>query len=85
MHLTFMSSPAWGIFAQFAVTNDSAPMHVLSSCNIPVIGLFGPTDKKLHHAIGNLPLAISTKKSDENMATISIAEVMGKLQRENLI
>ena len=74
-----------GNFAQFAVTNDSAPMHVLSSCNIPVIGLFGPTDKKLHHAIGNLPLAISTKKSDENMATISIAEVMGKLQRENLI
>lgn len=38
--------------ARFAVTNDSAPMHVLSCSGIPVYGLFGPTDWRRTHAVG---------------------------------
>lgn len=38
--------------ARFAVTNDSGPMHALSCAGIPVYGLFGPTDWRRTHAIG---------------------------------
>ncbi|MGE0485054.1 MAG: glycosyltransferase family 9 protein [Gammaproteobacteria bacterium] len=38
--------------AAFAVTNDSGPMHVLSAAGIPVFGLFGPSDWRRNHALG---------------------------------
>lgn len=38
--------------AKFAVTNDSAPMHILSCSQIPVFGLFGPTNWRRAHALG---------------------------------
>jgi ADP-heptose:LPS heptosyltransferase len=41
-----------GRHARFAVTNDSGPMHVLSAAGIPVFGLFGPSDWRRNHAIG---------------------------------
>lgn len=41
-----------GRHARFAVTNDSGPMHVLSAAGIPVFALFGPTDWRRHHALG---------------------------------
>jgi ADP-heptose:LPS heptosyltransferase len=43
---------ALGMLARFAVTNDSAPMHALACAGIPVFGLFGPTDWRRNHAIG---------------------------------
>lgn len=41
-----------GELARFAVTNDSAPMHALACAGIPVFGLFGPTNWRRNHAIG---------------------------------
>jgi ADP-heptose:LPS heptosyltransferase len=38
--------------AEFAVTNDSGPMHVLSAAGIPVYAFFGPTDWRRSHALG---------------------------------
>lgn len=38
--------------AAFAVTNDSGPMHVLAASGIPVFGLFGPSDWRRNHALG---------------------------------
>ena len=44
-----------GKFATFAVTNDSAPMHILSSCNIPVFGiLVHPTKISIMQLATNL-------------------------------
>ncbi len=38
--------------AAFAVTNDSGPMHVLAAAGIAVFGLFGPSDWRRNHALG---------------------------------
>ncbi|MGH7197742.1 MAG: lipopolysaccharide heptosyltransferase II, partial [Candidatus Omnitrophota bacterium] len=35
---------------QVFVSSDSAPMHIASSVNVPLIALFGPTDPKRHLA-----------------------------------
>ncbi|MBI1731890.1 MAG: glycosyltransferase family 9 protein [Gammaproteobacteria bacterium] len=50
---------ALGTKAQFAVTNDSAPMHALACAGIPVFGLFGPSDWRRNHAIGQAANVIS--------------------------
>ena len=74
-----------GKFAIFAVTNDSAPMHILSSCNIPVFGIFGPSNKNIHHAISNKFRAISTEKSGDDIASISISKVWSELKQKKLV
>jgi ADP-heptose:LPS heptosyltransferase len=38
--------------AEFAVVNDSAPMHILSASPLPVYALFGPTDWRRSHGLG---------------------------------
>ena len=38
--------------AEFAVVNDSAPMHVLAAAGLPVYAFFGPTDWRRSHAPG---------------------------------
>lgn len=38
--------------ARFAVTNDSGPMHVMAAAGIPIYGLFGPSDWRRNHALG---------------------------------
>lgn len=45
--------------ACFAVTNDSGPMHVLSAAGIPVFGLFGPSDWRRNHALGQAERVIA--------------------------
>ncbi|MFO1434820.1 MAG: glycosyltransferase family 9 protein [Gammaproteobacteria bacterium] len=49
--------------ARFAVTNDSGPMHVLSAAGIPVYGLFGPTDWRRCHAMGQRERALANSES----------------------
>jgi len=43
---------ALGQRAAFAITNDSGPMHVLSSADLRVYAFFGPTDWQRSHALG---------------------------------
>ena len=43
---------ALGQRAAFAITNDSGPMHVLSTAGLPVYAFFGPTDWRRSHALG---------------------------------
>jgi len=38
--------------ARFAITNDSGPMHLLSTAGLPVYAFFGPTDWRRSHALG---------------------------------
>jgi ADP-heptose:LPS heptosyltransferase len=49
---TLLELAALGRRAAFAVVNDSAPMHMLSGCGIPVYALFGPTDWRRSHGLG---------------------------------
>ena len=32
----------------FIIANDSGPMHIAAALGVPVLGLFGPTDPKMH-------------------------------------
>lgn len=77
-----------GRHARFAVTNDSAPMHILSCSDIPVFGLFGPTDWVRTHAVGQRdnvitaepsPFADDRKFLPLSMDTISIQKVLDQL------
>ena len=45
--------------ARFALANDSGPMHVLACGNIPVYGLFGPTNWRRNHAVGQRDRVLS--------------------------
>ena len=80
--------------AKFAITNDSAPMHILSCSAIPIYTLFGPTNPKRTHALGqnkrvisvssNFPLDDSKFTPDE-IFKIKLSDVLEKIKRENLI
>jgi ADP-heptose:LPS heptosyltransferase len=43
---------ALGRRAAFAISNDSGPMHLLSTAGLPVYAFFGPTDWQRSHALG---------------------------------
>ena len=51
-------------YAHFAVTNDSGPMHVLAAAAIPVFGLFGPSDWRRNHALGQAQHVIACVDHD---------------------
>jgi ADP-heptose:LPS heptosyltransferase len=85
---------ALGKKAKFAITNDSAPMHILSCSQIPVFGLFGPTYPRRTHALGQLENVISANKimacndndfKAADIADISIDMVLDKLKMNQLI
>jgi len=80
--------------AVFAVTNDSAPMHILSCSEIPVFGLFGPTYARRTHALGQLENVITAQteiaKNDqsfvpEDISNISVDKVINKLKERSLL
>ena len=83
-----------GRHARFAVTNDSAPMHILSCSGIPVFGLFGPTNWRRTHAIGQQANIIVTD-ADTNanqlpaikpdLRQIPVSQVMEKLNTTGLL
>jgi len=49
---SFPELVALGRCCEFAVVNDSGPMHVLAAADVPVYALFGPTDWRRSHALG---------------------------------
>jgi ADP-heptose:LPS heptosyltransferase len=83
-----------GKHARFAVTNDSAPMHILSCSKIPVFGLFGPTYPRRTHALGQFDNVISadTKIAINDLefkpsiiSNITLDMVLNKLKQQKLI
>ena len=66
---------ALGKKALFAVTNDSGPMHVLSCCDIPIYGLFGPTNWRRNHAVGQKEHVISLGLKEEVFAPSSLEKL----------
>jgi ADP-heptose:LPS heptosyltransferase len=83
-----------GKHAKFAITNDSAPMHILSCSQIPVFGLFGPTYPRRTHALGQFSNVISANKhiarndlefKPSDISNISLEMVLNKLKEHKLL
>ncbi len=85
--------------AAFAVVNDSGPMHVISTANIPVYAFFGPTNWKRSHAIGqasrviyhpvecapcHLPVCPSERRH-QCMEAISVESVLARLRQDGVV
>ena len=85
---------ALGRRAAFAVTNDSAPMHILSCAGIPIFSLFGPTNPARNHPLrqcdrvlyagGKFPESDNTF-SPTDLTLIPVEQVMAKIQHETLL
>ena len=72
-----------GRHAVFAVTNDSAPMHILACSGIPVYGLFGPTDWRRTHALGQARHVITAPDGD--LARLSAESVLARLKADGRV
>lgn len=70
---------ALGREARFSVTNDSAPMHILSCSDTPVYALFGPTNPRRNHALGHAERVIYAGPewplNDAAFVPLSIADI----------
>jgi ADP-heptose:LPS heptosyltransferase len=76
--------------AAFAVTNDSGPMHVLSAAGIPVFGLFGPSDWRRNHALGQAERVIACSDrvagdGAENLAALGDERVWERLRAAGVV
>ena len=69
----------------FAVTNDSGPMHVLAASGIPVFGLFGPSDWRRNHALGQARHVINCPDDSANVEHISAEQVWQRLIADQLV
>lgn len=73
--------------AKFFVGNESGPLHIASTCNIPVIALFGPGVRDVFYPIGDHVAIIHYFNEDgieltgeySLMQRISVAEVWGNI------
>jgi ADP-heptose:LPS heptosyltransferase len=85
-----------GRHARFAVTNDSGPMHVLSAAGIPVFALFGPSDWRRNHALGqrdrvivsDVPCAACQRHAVDGhtcLSSIAAGKVVGRIEHEHLL
>ena len=61
---TLLQLVALASHAEFAITNDSGPMHLLACGSIPVYGLFGPSDWRRNHAVGKIDHVISLNRDE---------------------
>jgi ADP-heptose:LPS heptosyltransferase len=69
-------------------------MHILSCANIPIYGLFGPTNPRRTHALGQKNRVINASSyfplSDDKfnpgkISQITLSHVLEKIKRDNLI
>ena len=76
--------------ARCAVTNDSGPMHLLACGAIPVYGLFGPTDWRRNHAIGQRDHVLSLNRHESafrptRLAELSARQALQQLEQDGVI
>lgn len=69
--------------AAFAVTNDSAPMHAIAAAGIPVFALFGPTDWRRCHALGQRARVLEAPEDSAGRRPLEGLEVEAVLSRIN--
>jgi ADP-heptose:LPS heptosyltransferase len=83
-----------GRHARCAVTNDSGPMHVLAAAGIPVFGLFGPSDWRRNHALGQAKRVIACvehvpdyrgQRTGDCLALLDVDQVWAALEREGVL
>ena len=71
--------------ARFAVTNDSGPMHVLSASAIPVFGLFGPSDWRRNHALGQRERVIACVECVDEFRGAITADCLDRISCEMVL
>lgn len=86
----FLQLAALTAYARFAVTNDSGPMHLLACGSISVYGLFGPTDWRRNHAVGQRERVLSLNRDEPLFRTTRLADletghVLRQLERDGVL
>lgn len=87
---SFLQLVALTAHAQFAVTNDSGPMHLLACGSLPVCGLFGPTDWRRNHAVGQRDRVLSLNREEPVFGTTRLVDlesrhVLRQLERDGVL
>ena len=75
---------------RFAVTNDSGPMHLLACGSIPIYGLFGPSDWRRSHAVGQRERVLSLNRDElvfrtTRLADLETGHVLRQLERDGVL
>ena len=86
---SFLQLVALTSHARFAVTNDSGPMHLLACGSIPVYGLFGPTDWRRSHAVGQRDRVLSLNRDEPvfritRLTDLEVGQVLRQLERDGI-
>lgn len=80
--------------ARFALANDSGPMHALAAAGVPVFGLFGPSDWRRNHALGQrdyvlacteLVPACAGQRSADCLAALDVDTVWRQIAAHDLL
>ncbi len=80
--------------ARFAVTNDSGPMHACAAAGVPVFGLFGPSDWRRNHALGQrehvlacteLVAGFAGQRTGDCLAALDVEQVWQRLSAQGVL
>ena len=71
--------------ARFAVTNDSGPMHACAAAGIPVFALFGPSDWRRNHALGQAGHVIAGVSLLPDLAGERTAECLDRISPDTVL
>ncbi|MDE0513396.1 MAG: glycosyltransferase family 9 protein [Gammaproteobacteria bacterium] len=87
---SFLQLVALTEHALFAVTNDSGPMHLLACGSIPVYGLFGSSDWRRNHAVGQRDRVLSLNRHEPVFRETGLAELkpgqaLRQLERDGVL
>lgn len=65
--------------ARLAVTNDSGPMHACAAAGIPVFALFGPSDWRRNHSLGQASNVIAGVELLPDLAGRRTADCLARI------